>query len=157
MIFCLDSMVTNSQKDRFMVLRIFAPIVLTFCLVSCTTYASKPVSAFKPVPSDRVAWKSKAPAASGTLTIAREGGFYGVAASVKVDVDGKPACIIYSKECIQIPVAAGRRIVTSQGFTAIPNQAMNRPRSLEVTVSEGRETIVRIGFDDKLRLSMWLE
>ena len=132
-----------------------AIIAASAALLSACASTSLPTSELQPVPAERVTWGATAPAPHGVLAIARDGGFAGVAARVHVSIDGQPAADMRSSEILRLPVAPGRRIVTAQSFAASGGET-RRPRSLEVTVAEGQETLVRIGFDDMASgFSLW--
>lgn len=115
-------------------------------LAGCAS-SSLPLSQLAPVPVERIQWKEAIPSSAGMLVIARDSGFSGSAAKVLVAIDGMAAADIRSGEVMRLQVEPGRRVITASAFAAVGGE-LRRPRSLEVTVRPGAETVVRIGFDE---------
>ena len=129
-------------------------LVAAVALSACST-TSLPLTQLEPVPVERVTWEQKPTAEAGILKIARDSGFTGHAARVMVTVDGKPAGEIRNRELLELRVDAGRVVITASAYAAL-GEEIRRPRSLEVTVKPGEETIVRIGFDEMMGgFSIW--
>jgi hypothetical protein len=140
-----------------MIWKKFMPFVLIASLNSCISSENKPVHLLTPVPNKYINSRQKNNHSSGTLTIARDGGvFAGSAASVHVSVDGCHLATLGTKERTTIRIAPGRKIITAKAITALDKKIIGT-RSLEVTVTDDKETIVRMIFDSNLRLNMWLE
>lgn len=118
--------------------------VIALLLSACST-ASLPVAQLKPSPSARVTWTDSLAADAGIVLIALDSGVTMTGIDVVVAVDGVKAGEIhkdgiYEDEVLRLRVDPGRKVVSV-------STKSGRPRSLEVTVSSGRTTLLRIGLD----------
>jgi hypothetical protein len=117
--------------------------VVALLLSACA--ASLPVAQLKPSPSARVTWQDSLAADSGTVLIALDTGVTMTGIDVTVAVDGVKAGeihkdAIYEDEVLRLRVDPGRKVVSV-------STKSGRSRSLEVTVSSGRTTLLHIGLD----------
>ena len=126
--------------------------VVALLLSACAT-TILPVAQLTPSPSARVTWKDSIAADAGTVLIALDTGVRMAGIGVVVAVDGVRAGEIYKDEIyegevLKLRVDAGRKVVS------VSTQS-SRPRSLEVAVSGGRTTLLRIGLakDNAIALS----
>lgn len=139
-----------------MAFRAFATIV-ALLLSACSATISLPVAQLTPTPPERVTWKDSIATDAGTLLIARDAGLHGSAARVFVAVDGIAAGDVRVEEVLKLQVDPGRKVVSMSVYAGLGGE-MRRPRSLEVTVSPGRITLLRIGFDEMAGgVSLWQE
>lgn len=130
-------------------------LLAAMLLVSGCASTSLPVSELRAVPVERLTWKDPVPGEYGSLVIARDGGFAGSAARVFITVDGKSATETMAEEVLRLKLPPGRHVVTVQSYALLGGET-HRPRSLEVTVEAGKETLLRIGFDEMAKgLSLW--
>jgi hypothetical protein len=134
-----------------MALRSLATVVALLLSACATTLP--PVAQLTPSPSARVIWKDSIAADAGTVLIALDSGVKMTGIDVVVAVDGVKAGEIYKDEIcegevLKLRVDAGRKVVS------VSTQS-SRPRSLEVAVSGGRTTLLRIGLakDNAIALS----
>ena len=131
-----------------MALRFLATVV-ALLLCACTT---TPVAQLKPSASTRVTWKDSIAADAGTVLITLDTGVKMTGIDVVVAVDGVKAGEIhkheiYEDEVLKLRVDAGRKVVSV-------STKSSRARSIEVTVSSGRTTLLRIDLDKDNALAL---
>ena len=115
------------------------------------------------------------PAAAGLLIVARDTGMAGSALDVQVSVNGRVAAQLPPGQVLRLRLPAGPvslLFVESFGARDMPAStelppgsyvsrvqptfpAQRRPTSLDVAVSAGQTTLVRLGYDDRAVFSAW--